>query len=176
MITEITVKQARAGDKMAFQMLYEAIYKDMYRFAYYMLQNKEDAEDAVSDAVYDMYKGIAGLKNHESFKTWAMRILSIKCKLKQKEYISKRNDEATDVSEIDIISPQNLEGQVVLKTDIMKALDTLDEEEQLIVVSSAVAGMSSDEVGNITGLKSATVRTKLRRALAKLKSRLEAGV
>ncbi len=176
MITEITVKQARAGDKMAFQMLYEAIYKDMYRFAYYMLQNKEDAEDAVSDAVYDMYKGIAGLKNSDSFKTWAMRILSIKCKIKQKEYISKRNDEAHDAIEIDIVSPQNVEGQVVLKTDIMKAFDTLDEEEKLIVVSSAVAGMSSDEVGNITGLKSATVRTKLRRALAKLKNRLEAGV
>lgn len=176
MITEITVKQARAGDKMAFQMLYEAIYKDMYRFAYYMLQNKEDAEDAVSDAVYDMYKGIAGLKNSDSFKTWAMRILSIKCKLKQKEYISKRNDEAQDVSELDIVSGQNVEGQVVLKTDIMKAFDTLDDEEKMIVVSSAVAGMSSDEVGSITGLKSATVRTKLRRALAKLKTRLEAGV
>ena len=95
---------------------------------------------------------------------------------KQKEYISKRNDEVHDGSEVDIISPQNVEGQVVLRTDIMKALDSLDEEEQLIVVSSAVVGMSSDEVGNITGLKSATVRTKLRRALVKLKSRLEVGV
>lgn len=47
MITEIIVKQARNGDMHAFQMLYEEIYKDMYRVAYYLLGNREDAEDAV---------------------------------------------------------------------------------------------------------------------------------
>ena len=62
------------------------------------------------------------------------------------------------------------------RTDIMRAMNVLEKEEKIIVVCSAVAGMSSDEVGSVTGLKSATVRTKLKRALAKMKGRLEAGV
>ena len=176
MITEIMVKQARAGDKRAFQMLYEAIYKDMYRFAYYILQNKEDAEDAVSEAVFDMYKGIVGLKKYDAFKSWAFKILFVKCKLKQREYVIKHQQETYDISELNYPSEHDVEGQVVLKADVMKAFKTLDDEEQIIVVCSAVSGMSSDEVGNITGLKSATVRTKLRRALTKLKGRLEVGV
>ena len=176
MITESVVEQARAGNEQAFQMLYEEINKDMYRMAYYLLQNKEDAEDVVGEAFYDMYKGISKLKKNESFKAWAMKILSVKCKVKIKEYILKRNKECEEPGENDCVSRQDVEGQAVMRTDIMKALSILSEEEQLIVVCSAVAGMSSDEVGNITGLNSATVRTKLKRALSKLKSRLEAGV
>ena len=173
MISETIVKQAQNGDKQAFQSLYEEVYEDMYRMAYYLLQNKEDAEDAVSEAVFDMYRNIAGLKKSEAFKSWAMKILSVKCKLKMKEYSQRRGDE---VIENDYADGFNLEHQVVQRTDIMRAMKLLDEEEQMIVVCSAIAGMSSDEVGNITGLKSATVRTKLRRALVKMKSRLEAGV
>ena len=176
MITEVMVNQARAGDEWAFKMLYEEINKDMYRMAYYLLQNKEDAEDVVAEAFCDMYKGIAGLRNNESFKAWAMKILSVKCKLKIREYIQKRNTECEDLNENDWVSRQDVEGQIVLRTDIMKAMDILSEEERLIVVCSTVADMSSEEVGNITGLNSATVRTKLKRALAKLKGRLEAGV
>ena len=173
MITESVVKQAKNGDKIAFQTLYEEIYIDMYRMAFYLLQNRVDAEDAVSEAVFDMYRGITGLKKWDAYKSWAMKILSVKCKLKMREY-SQRQTESTD--DVDVVSKENVEGQIVLKTDIMKAMTILSHEEQVIVICSAVAGMSSDEVSSVTGLKSATVRTKLSRALTKLRNRLEAGV
>ena len=54
---------ARNGDTAAFCKLYEQYYKDMYRFAYYMLGNAEDAEDVISDTVLDAFTGIRGLKN-----------------------------------------------------------------------------------------------------------------
>ena len=39
--------------KDEFIELYTGIYKDLYRYALYILCNKEDAEDAVSEAVVD---------------------------------------------------------------------------------------------------------------------------
>ena len=44
---------AKKGDKDAFAQLYQHIYKDLYKFAYYVLKNDQDAQDAVSDAVMD---------------------------------------------------------------------------------------------------------------------------
>lgn len=173
MVTEVIIKQARSGDMQAFQMLYEDIYKDMYRVAYYLLKNKEDAEDAVSEAVFDMYRQIAGLKKCEAFKSWAMKILSVKCKLKMKEYANFQVHEAGEAGQA---SDRNVEAEVTLRTDIMRAMNILDEEEKMIVVCSVVSGMSSDEVGAITGLKSATVRSKLSRALGKLRKKMEVGV
>ena len=170
MVSEAVVKRAKEGDKEAFQMLYQEVYADMYRMAYYLLQNKEDAEDAVSEAVFDMYRGIKGLRDAEAFKSWVMKILSIKCKRKMKEYNAKKTDELEGEN---YASKENIEQQLVMRTDIMNAMGCLKQEEQLIVVCSAVAGMNSEEIGDITGLRSATVRTKLRRALLKLRGRLE---
>ena len=123
MISEIIVRQAQNGDKRAFQSLYEEVYEDMYRMAYYLLQNREDAEDAVSEAVFDMYRSIRGLKKCESFKSWAMKILSVKCKLKLKEYSMRHGDETIENDYADTL---NLEHQVVQRTDIMRAMNRLE--------------------------------------------------
>lgn len=41
------VRRAASGDAHAFATLYSFIYKDLYRFSLYTLQNPQDAEDAV---------------------------------------------------------------------------------------------------------------------------------
>ena len=174
MVTENIIKQARAGDKLAFQALYEDIKTDMYRMAFYLLQNKEDAEDAVSEAFIDMYRGIHNLKECGAYKAWAIKILSAKCKRKMKEHYEHNGDYSELVEDAYLCNQDDI-GRANMRTDIMKAMDVLSEKERMIVVCTAVAGMSSDEVGSITGFPSATVRTKLRRALAKLKKKLEVG-
>ncbi|MBQ9700787.1 MAG: RNA polymerase subunit sigma-70, partial [Lachnospiraceae bacterium] len=78
MISEVIIKKAQNGDDSAFASLYESVYEDMYRMAYYMLGQREDAEDAVAEAVLDMYRYIRQLKRAGSFKSWAMKILWVK--------------------------------------------------------------------------------------------------
>lgn len=167
MITEVIVKRAVDGDDEAFKILYEDLYKDMYRIAYYKLQNVEDAEDVVSDAVFDMYRGIHKLKDLTAYRAWAMRILNVKCSIKMKEYYMNRTE---DIEELDCQSLENVESESVLRTDIKKALDILSDEEKTIVLCSAVAGMSSDEISEMINLNSNTIRSKLSRALLKLRN------
>lgn len=167
MITEVIVKRAVDGDDEAFKILYEDLYKDMYRIAYYKLQNVEDAEDVVSDAVFDMYRGIHKLKDLTAYRAWAMRILNVKCSIKMKEYYINRTE---DIEDLDCQSLENVESESVLRTDIKKALDILSDEEKTIVLCSAVAGMSSDEISEMINLNSNTIRSKLSRALLKLRN------
>ena len=54
--------RAVKGDREAFGRLYELVYKDLYRFALYMLKNCQDAQDMVSEAVTDAYAGIQALQ------------------------------------------------------------------------------------------------------------------
>ncbi len=56
-----------------------------------------------------------------------------------------------------------------VSVELREALATLSEEEKDIVLLSAVAGYSSKEIGQITKLKPATVRSKLSRSLAKMR-------
>lgn len=77
---------AKNGDTSSFCKLYELYYKDMYRFAYYMLGNAQDAEDAISETVLDAFTGIRNLKHPSRFKAWIFQILTTKCKRQMAVY------------------------------------------------------------------------------------------
>ena len=63
-----------------FMELYETVYRDMYRLAYYYMGNGEDAEDAVQDAALSACEHFGALKKEESFRPWIFRILVNRCR------------------------------------------------------------------------------------------------
>lgn len=63
-------------DVNTFAQMYEAIYKDLYRFALCMMKNTQDAEDAVSEAVLAAYENIRKLRDEKAFRSWIFTILA----------------------------------------------------------------------------------------------------
>lgn len=53
-----------------FMKLYETVYQDLYRVAYYYLGNGADAEDAVQDAVLAAWENFGKLRRKEAFRAW----------------------------------------------------------------------------------------------------------
>ncbi len=155
------VECAKAGDTHAFARLYEEIYEDLYRYAYYMLQNKQDAEDAVSEGVLAAFDGIHKLRKAEAFRGWMFQIVTNICRKKRKEYLKK-----TVELEENMVDWMEDAGEAM---DVRKALKLLTEEERQIVGMSVLAGYSSEEIGKSMRLKSGTVRSKLSRSLEKMR-------
>lgn len=158
------VLRAKNQDPEAFSVLYKDVYKELYRFAYYTLQNQHDAEDAVSEAVLDAYRNIEKLRNPEAFKSWMFQIVSCKCKKKIKEY-TKKYEEITENIPDRAYEPTD-------RTSVMQAMTVLSEEERLIVTMSVFGGYKGKEISSILHKKHSTVRSKYRRALEKLKRTL----
>lgn len=166
---ESLVVRAMAGESRAFEELYKQIYEDLYRFAYYMLGNKDDAIDAVSDAVTDMYKCFGYLKNYRSFSSWSMKILWTKCKQKRKEYINKKVESPLEeVPETAGYQSDDYIDNLYLREQLM----TLDEDERTIILLNVIYGYNSREIGKLMNLKHNTVRSKQSRALEKLRERM----
>ena len=164
------INLARRGSKDAFCALYGQ-YKDrLYRYAYYKLQSPEDAEDAVADCVLCAYAQITQLKKPAAFDAWIFSILRSCCASRIKRQIKLRStvpleDAASDAS-------YDFSAQIE-KTELAEALSKLTEEEQEIVLLSAVAGLKSKEIALITDYTAGAVRSKLSRSLAKLRKSLE---
>ena len=159
------VRRAKAGDSHAFANLYEEIYEDLYRYALYMLQNKQDAEDAVSEAVLAAFAGIHKLRNAEAFRGWIFQITTNICRKKRKEYGKKQ----MELEEGRIEWVDNTQEAL----DIRKALKLLTEEERMIIGMSVLAGYTSEEIGKSMCLKPGTVRSKLSRSLDKMRKILK---
>lgn len=157
-------------DKGTFEEQYKKIYQDMYHFALYTLGHCQDAEDAVSEAVADAWKGFGKLKNDEAFRSWIFKILTAKCKRRLKEYLHKTVDLDENMQE----AYENSEAWNVEEAqDVRNAFFTLDGQERLIVSMSVFGGYNSREIGKCLFLKDSTVRSKLARALEKMQKRLE---
>ena len=161
------VLAAKQGSAAAFAELYEAIYRDLYRFAFYLLKDEQDAQDAVSDAVVDAFAGIGKLRKAESFRSWMFKIVSVKCKRKLKSYVLRNKQ--IDIDEAVLPTEELLDDSVELK----RAFAQLSDEERMILSLSVFGGYNSAEVAEILHLNRNTVRSKQSRALAKMRSLLD---
>lgn len=155
-------------DTKTFARMYEAVYKDLYRFALCLMKNQEEAEDAVSEAVVSAYENIHKLRREEAFKNWIFTILSNVCrkKLKKASKEAQRMESGTYFEEYPEVAAR--ENDYGLAMDVRDAFFILSEEEQIIVGLSVFGGYSSKEIADMLKLNSNTVRSKRSRALAKM--------
>lgn len=161
------VQRASGGDKEAFAALYMRYRDDLYRYAYFRLCDPEDARDAVSACITAAYEGIYGLRSASAFKAWIFRILYCCCCRLAAQQSEMKN--RADTAELErLAAPDNR-----LSPELKEAFSVLSNCDRDIVLMSAVAGCSSSEIAAVTGLKPSTVRSRLKRALAKMKQFLE---
>ena len=100
--------------------------------------------------------------------------------MKRKEYLNK-SEEYSDsvVQEEDENEPDNkktgkFEDDTYTRVDLQNALNNISEEDREIIILSAVYGYNSKEIGELKNMKSSSVRSRLSRALDKLKERMVA--
>ena len=154
-----------------FMQYYEKVYPQLYRTALFYMQNQQEAEDAVQDAVLAAYEKLHQLRDREKFAPWIMQILVNRCRRRMKTWFRREKD-------IDGISPSQ-EVELSSEPDFATALAVkqvfweLKEEERMIVALSVFGGYTSEEVAGILGRNHSTVRSKYRRALQKMRKKLE---
>ena len=164
------ILQAKAGDKNAFCALYGAYKNRLYRYAFYKLQNEEDAKDAVEDCVLSAFTQIGQLKKPEAFSGWLFRILYCCCSSIIKEQARQRKNDSLDDMENALSSDFTSE---IEKTELQQALGILKDSERDIVLLSVIGGFNSKEIGRMTDMTSGAVRSSLSRSLKKMKNFLE---
>ena len=176
----LLVKRAKRGDTAAFAELYGTIYKRLYQFALYTLGNTQDAEDVVSDTIVAAFESIGKLRDVYRFRQWLFKILSNQCKKRRKSYAERNRRHNLDFpgeEQKDVFSGvsdgRDMEKEATDREWIRQAFETLSEEERYIVNSFLFGGYRGDEIAQSLGIGSGTLRSKYRRALAKMKKKLD---
>ena len=165
-IIDNLVSSAKNGNAEAFGELYEMYAKDMFRFAYYYLGSVTLAEDCVSECVCTAFQKIHSLRKASSFKSWLFKILHNCCNSALREKIlSGSNVEYSSL--IDLSSGDGIGEE---KLSLRQALAQLTDEEREIVILYYCHGYTSKEIGEILGLKDATVRSKIMRSGEKMRN------
>lgn len=169
--TKILLESAQSGNADCFGLLYSMYQKELYLYAYKYLGNREDAEDAVQQATVKVYTGIGNIKKPEAFKAYYFKALSntARSMLARKSLHIVGSDEEL----ADLPAAEQTDDAAINSYTVNKALSTLSENEREIVLLSIVGGFTSKEIAGITSYTNGAVRSKLSRALTKMRKELE---
>lgn len=148
-----------------FMDLYQGIYQDMYRMAYYYMGNAEDAEDAVQETTLAAYEHFGRLKNQDAFRPWIFKILVNRCK----KSLKKRNRREILKEQPETAYEPSLGSQA----EILELLEKLEDEERLIVSLTVFGGYKGEDIARMLNKNHSTVRSKYRRALKKLEKEMQ---
>lgn len=149
------VKRAQRRDADAFTELMQSQMQNMYKTAWAMLRNNEDAADAISDTILVCWEKLGQLKQIEFFKTWMTRILINQCNdiLRQR----KREYPVDEVQEMAKCS------QEYENVEWMEMLNGLDEKYRMVMILYYVNELKTTEISDILHIPVSTVRTRLSR-------------
>jgi RNA polymerase sigma-70 factor (ECF subfamily) len=74
------VHSAQAGDRAAFAELLRPDYRAAFRLAYGLLQDTDEAEDAVQEAAFAAWRRIGNLRDGAPLKPWFFGIVANQCR------------------------------------------------------------------------------------------------
>ena len=158
------------GDNEAFRGLYDEINTDIFGFAMSIVRDPREAEDIAHDAFLRIWQSAAGYKSAGKPMAWVLTVVRNLALMRIREQ-GRVSDTTAEEALLYIADTRQLDGED--KQMLRAALEKLSPEEFQIVTLHAVSGFEHREIGRMLGVPDATVRTRYRRALMKLRAFLE---
>ncbi len=175
------VAKARSGDTDAFRALVERHSRVLFRLAFRMTGNAEDAEDVVQESFLRAYRQLDKFDERASFGTWMYRIAA-NCSLDLVRLRKRRNQapvvaEGPDesVPELPSLAPSPeriaLSGEV--RERLAAAMNELSETERVAFVLRHFEGLRLEEIGEVLECQPGAAKHSVFRAVQKLRRALE---
>ena len=140
-----------------------------YRTAYLMVQDRGAAEDIAQESTLAAIGSLDRFNARRRFEPWLHRIVANR----SIDWLrAQQGKQPLPLAAMDrVVAPDSLE--VGFGADAVAALRCLDPEDRAIVVLRHVFDYTSREIGRALEMQPRTVRTRLRRALERLRAELE---
>ncbi|MEM6531331.1 MAG: sigma-70 family RNA polymerase sigma factor [Myxococcota bacterium] len=168
---DILVERARAGDELAFAAIVER-YKDrVVRYLARMTGDSCRAEDLAQDAFIRFFERLDRYDERGKLAAFLLRtatrvFLSEERRLRRRALLSVLFSAPTEASEQPIIDN-------TYQREVRSAVAELPVMFRAPLVLHAIEGLSYDEIGQVLGVRTGTVKSRIARARAQLKDRLE---
>ncbi|MDD4607199.1 MAG: sigma-70 family RNA polymerase sigma factor [Patescibacteria group bacterium] len=159
------VKKCQQGEVDYFTQLYDEYVDKIYKFIYYKTWHQETAEDLTSEVFLKALKNIQNYNvNKAHFSTWLYQIARYSVIDYYRRYKTEINIE--DIWDLD--DGIDLEQDIVnreLLNKIRNLLKTLKPQQREIIILRVWQGLNYQEISQITGQTSASLRMMVGRVL-----------
>lgn len=159
------------GDREAFGRLMLRYARRIYRAAYFIVRNLEDAKDITQETVYRAYRGLERFDVTKPFYPWLHQIarnLSL-------NYIARAEHGNVGLPEEDLVATRVVDPEAAAvrseeMAELYRAIDMLNPDHREIIMLKHFGDCSYAEIATILGIPLGTVMSRLYNARMKLKS------
>ena len=175
------VARFRQGDEGAFRTLVERHSRAVFRLAYRMTGNEQDAEDVVQEAFLRAYRNLGRFEERARFASWLHRIAAncaydvLRGRARRDEHDERRPDPEEDPMG-DVASADPTPDRLVFSGEVRRKV-TVAMARMSAVEKSAFAlrhfeGFSIDEIGRALDLDASATKHSIFRAVRKMRDAL----
>jgi RNA polymerase sigma-70 factor, ECF subfamily len=177
------VAQAKSGHPSAFGELYECHQMRIYRAAFRILRERQDAEDAVQKSFQRAFTNLSRFREDSRFSTWVTRIainealMMLRQRRARTSISGTSNDDAQSALAFDPAderpTPEQAAVESERRTAVIKAISCLRKSLRSVVLLREFRGLTSAETARQLGLSVSAVKARTFHARRYLRRQLE---
>jgi RNA polymerase sigma-70 factor (ECF subfamily) len=168
---ELLVARVKRGDAAAERQLYDSHVDRMYRLAYRMTGDDDQAQEFTQETFIRAFERIDQFRGEAAFGTWLNSIgtsviyngLRKVTRFRQREY---------EYDEVGAIAGSERQAEPDLKERLTLAIDDLPVKYRMVFVMHDVEGYTHEEIGSALNMPVGTSKAQLSRARARLRESL----
>lgn len=164
MIAASTGEELTGRDADAFVAMVEPVLPAAYRLAAGMLRSRDEAEDAVQEAMYRAWRSFDRFRGAD-IKPWLLTIVANQCRQVRRSRwwsVVRSNEELSP-------EPDARPEEDVQRTDLRRALRRLSERQRLVLVLRYYLDLSFEEMATILKTNPKAAKSRTYRALERLR-------
>lgn len=177
----LSIDSLKSGDRQAFAQMVEAYSPELYRLSLRMLEDPQEAEDALQETFLQAFRGIDGFEGRSSLGTWLYRIAANQAlmRLRRKEPTLLSVDDPMHGTEADE-APLELKDWCCLpeedfmtaeaQSQLDRAVGSLSAALRAVFVLRDLQDLTTAETAEILNISEAAVKARLMRARLRLRN------
>jgi RNA polymerase sigma factor (sigma-70 family) len=175
----VLVERSRNGDQDAYAVLVTRYQAIAARTAYVITGTAADAEDVAQDAFVKAYYALDRFREGAPFRPWLLRIVANEA-INRRKAAGRRPTVGLSVVEDrasgdTALSPEASALARERRELVLDALRHMREEDRLVIAYRYFFDLSEIEMAEALGVARGTVKSRLSRAIARLRAVMEGG-
>lgn len=159
------ILRCQRGDQGAFKEIFNQYHKKVYRIAYGMVREREEALDIVQEVFIKLFRSIRNFKGKSKFYTYLYRMTMNTAidhtRKKGKSPPLKADEDWVQFPDRIEKRPDHLLLQKELEERVNRAMSKLPEDQRIALVLREVEGLSYKEMAETMGCSIGTVMSRL---------------
>ncbi len=167
------IERARQGDTGAYAGLVERYQQIAFRTAFVILRDVAEAEDAAQEAFISAFSALGRFRRGSPFRPWILRIVANAARNRRKA-IARRAKLALRLASSELHATSDPPDVAIVQGEqqrkVLAAIDQLRDDDRLVIACRYLLELSEEETANALGCARGTVKSRLARALGRLRA------